>query len=1120
MKNRFLQLTISSLKFSCYIFIIQVVFMTSLIASNVNAQYKSVKQMYINADFDNATVVDVFKNIEAQTDFKFHYFQKHIKKNVKLTFNTDQITVAELLYKISDIADIKFLQLNNNIAVSTMKRPTENALAVVEVATISGKVTDEAGAGLPGVNVVAKGTTQGTITDVDGLYNLDVPEGTSLIFSFIGFKTQEVEVGTRTTIDIQMAADFETLSEVVVVGYGEQEKRDISGSIASVKGDIIKDLPVQSFDRAIQGRAAGVQVSGSGIPGGNIQIRVRGVGSINAGVDPLYIVDGVQMTSGDQTQNITSSNALASINPNDIASIEILKDAAAASIYGAQAANGVILITTKRGEAGDTQFNLNVSQGTMQQLKKLDVLNGQQFVDLTLEAYANRFGEGSDEWQGIYDNIETFTDPENAQSYDWQDAVFGTGVMRNYELTASGGNENTRFFVSGSYNDTETHVVGTEFNRGTLRVNLDQKATNKLSFKTTVALSSFGQRVPTQGGFFSNPNRSAHLIVPINRIYNEDGTFNSGEYWGGNPNTAFFGSYNVNVLQDAQVNEVKARQNSALANISADYKIIEGLKFKSAYSLDYIDVRETSFEDPRTRDGRTGDGQIEEHDRKITNWSTDQTLTYNRTINDKHEITGLAGIFFRSSQTESFSAEGRGIPSFKLKTLQNAANPQSVTASFTKFTTNGVFLKGDYKFDDKYIFSGTIRRDGHSRFGSENRFGIFPAVALAWRMSGENFMSSVNFVDDLKVRVSYGITGNSAIGNFDSRGIYSTGGEYDGNSGLQPSGIANPFLTWEEAATTNLGLDFTVLNGRLNSSIEYFNKKSSKLLLDRPIPTTTGFGDITQNLGKLKNTGIEISLSSTNVIVGDFIWSTDFNVAFLDSEVLALTAESDTLPLGNTGNTYIVGQKVNGFWLQGFAGINPADGRPMWYDQNDNLTYRRTSGVTRKFRGSAIPDHFGGITNSFSYKGITLSTFFQWQYGNLVLNTERGFTERAGSTSDRNQSSSQLRRWQKPGDVTDVAIPVTGFAYPNGGASRFNIGNDTRTIERGDYIRLKEVRIAYQLPDDLLDKIGLRSVTIYAIGVNLWTQTEYTGYDPEFLGADFGDLPQPKTTTVGINIGL
>ncbi|MEO1055036.1 MAG: TonB-dependent receptor [Bacteroidota bacterium] len=988
--------------------------------------------------------------------------------------------------------------------------------------TISGKVTSiEDGTALPGVNVIIKGTATGTVTDIDGNYTLRVPsQGTVLVFSFIGLATKEVPVTGSNVIDIQMSMESTQLTEIVVVGYGQQEKRDVSGSIASVKGDIIQDLPVQSFDRAIQGRAAGVQVTSSGVPGGIAQIRVRGVGSINAGVSPLYIVDGVQVTSGDQSQLIASSNTLASLNPNDIESIEVLKDAAAASIYGAQAANGVVLITTKRGKTGKTQFNLNVSQGWMQQLNKLDVLNGQQFVDLTLEAYTNRFGADSPEVEAIRDNIAGFTDPNNAETYDWQDAVFRSGLVQNYELTASGGNEFTRFFISGSYNDTETHVIGTDFNRGTFRINLDQKASDKLSFNTSINLSSFGQRVPTQGGFFSNPNRSAHLIVPINSIYNEDGTFNSGRYWGGDANSAFFGSYDVNVVQDALANEVTSRQNSALANISADYEIVKGLRFKSAYSLDYVDIRETSFQDPRTRDGQTGEGQIEERDRKITNWSTDQTLTYTRTFNDKHEVTGLVGVFFRSSQTESFSAEGRGLPSFKLRTLQNAANPFSLTASYTIFKTNGVFFRGDYQYNDKYIFSGTVRRDGHSRFGAENRFGVFPAASVAWRISAEDFMGGARFVDDLKLRFSYGVTGNSAIGNFDSRGLYGTGGEYFGRAGLQPSRIANPLLTWEEATTANYGIDFSLFNGRLGGSLEYFRKESTDLLLDRPIPRTTGFSTITQNLGSLENTGFEISINSTNLIIGDFRWRTDFNITFLNSEVLSLTAESDTLFLGNSGSTYIVGEKVNAFMLQEFAGINPADGRPMWYDQNNNLTYNRTSGITRMYRGSAIPDHFGGLTNSFSYKGFTLTTFFQWQYGNLVLNGERGFTERAGSTADRNQNVSQLRRWQQPGDVTDVAMPVVNFAYPNGGASRFNIGNDTRAVERGDYLRLKEVRLSYQLPQALVNRIGLRSVNIYAIGVNLWTLTEYTGFDPEFIGQDFGDLPQPKTGTIGVNIGL
>ncbi len=980
---------------------------------------------------------------------------------------------------------------------------------------IKGKVAEDNGTPLPGVNVIVKGTAKGTITDIDGNFVIDAEQDDVLLFSFVGYHTKEVIVSKISlNTAIVLVQDTKTLEELVVVGYGVQEKRDVSGAVASVKGEAISNMPVQSADKALQGRAAGVQITGSGIPGGETRVRIRGSGSITAGNNPLYIVDGIQITSTNQSRLIETTNPLNSINPNDIESIDVLKDAASASIYGAQGANGVIIITTKRGKSGKTKFNFNTSLGAMNQLKKLDVINGPEFIALTLEAYRNRFGEDSDQYTNILNSLGR---PEDAMSYDWQDAAFKTGVMSNTELSATGGSEKTTFYISGSYNNVDAHTVGNRYQRGNLRLNLDHKATDKLKISPSINVARIHQRIPPQG-FFSTPTLSAPLIVPINPIYEENGELSRSEFGGGEP---FFGSFNLNPIRDAELNETKAATTSLNTSLILSYTLTEGLNFKSSFALDYLDIKENRWSDPRTRDGEDNGGEATVFVTTVSNWQTDQVLTYDRTFNEKHQFNSILGFFYRQSERETLDAEGHGFPSPKLKTIQNAAVPNDVNSFFTLFKTAGVFGKINYIYDNRYIIAFTLRRDGHSRFGADNRWGTFPAVSAAWRITEESFMPTISWLDDMKLRLSYGITGNSAISNFASRGLFSSGGEYDGLPGLQPSGLSNTLLTWEENATTNIGLDLSLFQGRLSLGSDAYIRTNRDLLLDRPLPNTTGFDEITENAGIIRNSGIELEVSSSNIIIGDFSWDTDFNLAFQKSKVIELPdAIGDTLVLSNTGGWYVVGKPAFAYYLQEFAGINAADGRPFWLDKDGNPTYQQTSGNARKFRGVATPKWFGGITNTFTYKKLSLSTFFQFQGGNLVNNSIRNFTERAGSTADLNQNRSQLDRWQTPGDITDVAISVLDFAYPNDGASPFNVGNDTRNIEKGDYLRLKQIQLSYTLPSDWVSKIDLQRVQVYGQAINYWTLTGYSGLDPEFIGTEFGDIPQPKSLIFGLQVGF
>lgn len=984
--------------------------------------------------------------------------------------------------------------------------------ALAQERVITGKVTDSTDdSPLPGVNVVLKGTTRGSVTDIDGNYSVTVPnEGGTLVFSSIGFVEKEIIIANQSVINISMITNVRELSEVVVIGYGTQQKRDVSGAVSSLNGDVIQNMPIASFDRAIQGRAAGVQVSsGNGQPGGAVTVRIRGTGSINAGNDPLYIIDGVVINDGDQTRTLDTGNALNSLNPNDIASIDVLKDAAAASIYGAQAANGVVIISTKRGQQGKTKFNFNTSYGVNERLNSLDVLTGSQFVELSLVAWQNSFDAGLVSASAYNNALARLGTPENARNIDWQDAVYQTGTNQNYELSASGGTENSQFFISGSYNNQEGQVRSSEFERGTLRINLDNQANDKLSFKTSLNLASVTQQTAVTGPFFTTPTLT-FLIIPTNPIYNDDGTFN----------TALTGLFTSNTIEALEKNTRTGNTKSLTGSFQVSYKLFDFLEYRAAANIDYFNINETRFFDPSaTGTGVSSMGSISQLSTIRTNFQTDHTLNFNKVFDNKHAVTALAGFQYRKDKTETITVVAENFATPLLSTLNNTADFQLIAGGNTTFVIAGYFGRLGYIYDEKYILSATVRYDGSSRFGEQNRWGLFPAVSVAWRLSQEAFMDNLDFVEELKIRASFGETGNSEIGNFASRDLWGIG-IYNGNPTLAPAQVPNDELQWERNQTINLGLDFAVLGGRLGGAIDVYRRDTKDLLLAKPLPRTSGFAVVTSNVGSLRNEGIELELNSVNVVTGDFKWSTQFNISFQDSEVLSLAGDSDTLVIANSGGTYIVGQPARAFYLQEWAGVNPADGRGMWYDENGNIIYQNISGDTRAVRGSANPDHFGGITNTFSYKGLQLDVLFQWQAGHLKRFTTGSTLNAAGSFESTNQLISQFNNyWRQPGDITEVTAPYINEIFPNGGGSPTN-GNDTREVYDASYLRLKNVSLSYFFPGNILEKLKIQSLRLYAQGVNLWTKTDWPGLDPEVNGSDFGDFPQGRTYTVGINVGF
>lgn len=1010
-------------------------------------------------------------------------------------------------------------------------------VAVAQERTITGRVTAaEDGSAVPGANVQVKGTTNGTVTDVNGNFTLEVPSGATLIVSFVGLKTTEVEVGNSSTVNVSLLPDDAQLNEVVIVGYGSIKKSELSGAVGSVKGEALQNLPIPSLDRAIQGRIAGVQVNANnGIPGGNTQVRIRGVGSVSGGNEPLYIVDGVQITAGDRSRRIISSNPLNGINSNDIESIEVLKDAAAASIYGAQAANGVIIITTKKGKQGKAKFDVNYYYGQTDIIKNQPLLNSEQWINLYEEGQRNLFRPFDVYGEGYANNLARATTQVNygnaaaAATYDWQNLVSRRGDIQNVDLSASGGNDKNRYFISGSFNKQNAQFIATDFTRASVRLNFDNTLTSKLTSETRINLSTVTQNTQGVGGF----NTNNALVGAIGRLPMANPFLSNGAV---NPNLTYaigpLGNLS-NPLWLAQVNPQKGVTNQVLGNFALNYAINKDLMFRSSYSIEYSVIDENAFFDPRSPGGAGVNGSVQFFNTRVINWQTDQTLTYNKTFNNRHSVSAVAGFSFRNQRTDGFNATGVAPASVFLSNTLVGTTANTVNSVFGQFKITGLFARVNYTLDDKYIFSATVRRDGSSRFGFGNTFGVFPAVSAAWNINKENFLKDVSFMNDLKVRASYGITGNQdlafGLGNADFPvSLFGTavGFGYAGAGGLGFTNLGNPQLKWEENRTLNFGLDFSVLNNRVAVTADYFIRTTENLLLPQILPSTSGFGSIVENVGALENSGLELGITTTNVN-GQLKWVTDFNITFINNKVTRLINPGEDLP----NNGLWLGKPLGQVFAARYAGVNPADGRAMWYNQAGSITYDPQANdrvfLSRGSGSSLLPVQYGGLTNTFTYKGIELVAFFQWNVGQLALSNFKAASS-MDYRFDTNQDQDILNRWQRPGDITTVPRIVPGAQEVGSANSLFGgtLSGHDRFWEDASYIRLRQVSIAYNLPQSVLKRLKLNSVRIYAQGINLWTSTQFSGLDPEFIAqtpantSNIGILPPSRSIIGGIQFGF
>jgi TonB-linked SusC/RagA family outer membrane protein len=1028
--------------------------------------------------------------------------------------------------KTSDAIDRKeekSFQQNFTTALRGSTDSTETAVHVV-----SGKVKDEDGSALPGVNVIIKGTTSGTATDADGQYTINVPLGNEiLLFSYIGYANQEVAVNGRSVVDVTLVPNIQSLAEVVVVAYGEVKKNDLTGSVSTISVDDIKKVPATSLDQSLQGRAAGVQITqNSASPGGSTTIRIRGGNSIQGDNEPLYVIDGIPFKNDGATTG-TAFNVLSTLNPSDIESMTVLKDASSTAIYGSRGANGVVIITTKRGKAGKSMVNFDMFYGVQEVRRKYPVLNAMEYATMVNDASTN---EGK---PAVYtqDQIDAF-----GLGTDWQDEIFRTAPISNYQLSMAGGDDKTQYALSGGYFKQNGVVANTGFDRASLRVNLDRKLSERIKVGNSLTVS----RTVTNQSRTDGDLGSAGLVTmaalqypPILPVRNPDGT-----YLITSPALNFTADNPVALANDSK-NKITAFRT--FGNVFGDLKITEGLNFRVTLGIDAILQKNDNYLPRSVQSGLAQGGVAKIFNGQSVTWLNENILTYTKTFGDMHDFTFLAGYTQQASRNERSRAESRNFVNDILGTGNIGLGSVALTpySEIGSWGLTSYLGRVNYTYNEKYLLTVSFRADGSSRFGANNRYAYFPSVAVAWRLKEESFLKDKPVLSDLKLRATYGTTGNQdGIGNYPSYSLLGTQNYILGNSvstGIGPDQIANPDLTWETTSQADVGIDADFLDGRISMTADAYIKRTEDLLLNVTIPGTSGYTTAIKNLGRVENKGIEFSLSTRN-FVGAFTWSTDVNFAINRNSILDIGGAPQIFA-GQVANIaqnvqsgiIRVGEPLGSFYGYVTDGLyQSTEELAALVDSNakkpGDRKYKDLNGdalindLDRTIIGRAQPKFIGGITNTFFYKGFDLSIFFQGIYGNDILNANRFELEYLNGTN--NLDRDMLARWTPSN--TETNIPRASSTRP---ANRIS----DRQIEDGSYLRLKNVQIAYNLPKSLVQKLKIESLRVYVTGQNLWTLTNYSGFDPEVnrfgqdsrsQGFDYASYPAAKTIMAGINVGF
>lgn len=975
---------------------------------------------------------------------------------------------------------------------------------------LSGTVTDSAdGAGLAGVNVTIPGTLTGTITDTDGYYELNVPnEELTLRFSYIGYITQDIPLLDQSVLHIELSEDLQQLSEIVVTGYSSQRRETLTSSISSISVDEIQDIPVTSADQLMQGLASGVQVSSSsGVPGGGIFVSVRGSTSINAGNDPLYIVDGVPISST-RTSSLGLGgqvlNPLADLNPGDIETIDILKDANATAIYGARGANGVVVITTRRGTANSaSRVNFGSSLAFSWAPEKFEVVTGEQDALLQNEVHLNN--GGSFETRPFRPESEGGRGlPGEQPTYDRISDLFQRAPTRNYELSVSGGSEQTRYFIGGDFLDQEGIVKPAAYGRLSGRFNFDHIVNDFLAVGTSTTLSRSTRNISRSNDSAQGVINSAIFVPSYQPVFQEDGSY------------ARYGIFDNHLALINEHDRYTVTGLRLISNVYANLELLPGLSLRSNWSIDYGDNLDETYNSTNLAAGQP-QGVATSTTTKNYSWINEQILTWRTDIGADHSLTGILGNTLQEISFQRSSVTGRNFPGDDFRRIASSSL-QTGSSTGTKSGLASFFTNWNYIYQDKYILDVNFRADASSRFGSGNRWGYFPAAGVAWRLSQEEFLREVQFLDELKLSFNAGITGNqSGINDFASLGLWNGGANYLEAPGTVPAQMANPNLRWETTTQWDLGVDAAFFDRRLSVELNYYSKYTEGLLLNVPIPNKLGFDYITRNEGEMSNRGVELSLATTNIATADFQWTTSFNISQNINRIEKLPA-----PIHRHSRDWIrmeQGYSMYSFWVYKQLEVDPQTGDAIYEDVNGD---GEITVADRQIAGNALPDFFGGINNRFNYLGFDLSVFFNFEYGNQVYNLNRFFLEHGGVYSGSiTFYPKQLERWQQPGDQTDMPRITTQ-------GNNYTLPSD-RNLEDASFLRLRSLSLGYTVPASVIQSFGLHSLRVYFQGTNLLTLTNYSGLDPEVnsadgtanvRGIDQAVVPNPRTLQFGINLSF
>lgn len=1026
---------------------------------------------------------------------------------------------------------------------------------------LKGVVKSTDNAPLPGVTVVVKGTTAGTITDGDGKFLLQGVPATAktLLFSFVGMKSQEIVIGDKTDFTIVLEDETIGLDEVVAVGYGTQKKKDLTGSISRVNGDNIIQASVTSFDKMLQGKVAGVQITQTtGAPGGNVNVLVRGVSSITGGNQPLYVVDGFPIGaggSGSDMMNFANStysssgmanntqnriNPLSSINPSDIESIEILKDASATAIYGSRGANGVVMITTKRGKAGKSFINVDASYGVQQIAHKLDMMNSQQFAEFVAEGRDNAWiyagGKATDpnEVRSATTRVKPeFRNPSSiTQNTDWQDAIFRIAPVQNYQISAGGGNNLLKYHLSGGYLNQQGIIETSDYNQFNLRSNIDVQVSEKLKIGSSISGSySFGTFPNTEGHLGSRGVLSAALASsPTIPIKNADGNYVSELL---DP----LGVPVENPLFILENFSDKRNVSNLFCNNFFEYEIIKGLKFKSSIGINFstneIKLWKSSL--LGSYGGATSPATAGVTKAESLNWLNENTITYKHVFKEKHSLDAFVGFTVQKDRYDRLSAGATDFPTDYV-TFLSAGTVNAGTHYISEWSMLSMISRVNYSYAGKYLFTATVRRDGSSRFGPNNKWGTFPSFSVGYNLSEEAFMKSVKFINNLKIRAGYGISGNNQIGNYTHIGLISSTNYVENNKikpGLVPSNLSNDQLTWEKSKQLNLGMDLGLFKDRISLTADVYKDKKTDLLLAVQLPAASGFYSSTQNIGEIENKGIEIGLNTVNVKSKDFEWSSNITFNSNKNKVLKLATEGSRISNSAYQITQ-VGSPVSSYYLMNVIGIfqnaDEVAKSPIQHPKTQpgdlkfedvNLDGKITAS-DKKVLGSPWPDFSWGFTNKISYKNFSLSVFVNGSHGgyNYFLAGETLMN----SAGVQNQLAMVDRRWKSeanPGDGTIPRAIRSTYAYGFSTTSRF--------LFDASYIRIKNINLSYTLPKNLVSMLSLNSMNVFLDVSNVHTFTDYPGYDPESTtagdnitnsGIDFLTYPLARTFTIGFKLSF